>query len=101
VPEVAAADLGPVPRGRLAVGPQSHQPARRALRQLSQEDRGAGKAALLAAALADGPGEPRLDRAGGAVDLVAVERQARLQPQRIPRSQPGRADLVPGEQGLR
>src|SRR5690606_23586230 len=49
----------------------------------------AGEAALLAAATGYRPGESRSDGVGLAGEVVAVERQARLEPERIPRAEPG------------
>ena len=49
-----------------------------------------GKSQRGAAALADHPGEAGLDRRGQLVDVVAVEAEARLQPQRIAGAEAGR-----------
>ena len=45
------------------------------------------------AALADHPGQPGLDRRGQLVDVVAVQAQPGLQPQRVARAQAGRRHL--------
>ena len=88
---VGRTDLRALAGGRLALGPEPDQLARRPLLELAQDDLGTGEAALLAPPLADRPGEPGLDRGGGGVDVVAVERQAGLQAQRVARTQAGRA----------
>ena len=59
----------------------------------------AGEAALGAAALRQSEDEVRLDRRGVVVEIVAVERQARLEPQRIARAEADRLHLgLVGEQ---
>ena len=75
--------------------------ARRRFGQLAQDTRGAGEAAFGSAPLADRPGEPGLDRARRLVDVVAVEAQPGLEPQRIARAEPDRRDLGLGQQRLR
>src|SRR5882724_6526636 len=93
-PESAAGDLadaaaGPVldlrvgAYGRATFGANTDEPARRAFLQLALDHLGADEAAVAAPTLADRPGECRLDRRGGLIDIVAVEAQAGLEPQRI------------------
>ena len=53
---------------------------------LADDPLGAGEAAFGTAALVDAEHEARFDRRGLGAHVVAVERQARLQPQRIPRA---------------
>ena len=60
---------------------------------------GARKAAFGAAALADRPGETRLDRRRRRVDVVAVETEPGFEPQRIPRAEADRLDFRLGEEG--
>jgi hypothetical protein len=78
---------------------------RRAVGELPAIALGAGIAAGALAAgpahLLDRPGEAGLDRRGGGVDVVAVEAQARLEPQRVARAEAGGRDLGLGEQGAR
>ena len=61
----------------------------------------AGKAALDAAALLNRPGERRFDRVHGLVEFVAVEAEARLEPQRIARAKPDRRDVGLAQQQAR
>src|SRR5262249_35502928 len=42
----------------------------------------------------DDPPQPRLERVGGLVDVVAVERVFHLEPQRVTRAEPDRGDAV-------
>ena len=56
---------------------------------------GAGEAALDAAPLLDRPGEAGLDRARGLVDVVAVEAEAGLEPQRVARAEADRLHARP------
>src|SRR5262245_55996002 len=69
-------DLRALAGRRAAVRPDADAPTARALRQLPLDAPGAGETAVAAAALLDRPGEPRLDRARGLVDVVAVEAEA-------------------------
>src|SRR5215213_9226650 len=58
----------------------------------------ARKAAGLAPALLDGPGEARLDRRCRLVDVMAIEAEPGLEPQRVARAEAHRPDaLVGGE----
>ena len=60
---------------------------------------GARKAAFGSAALADRPGETRLDRRRRRVDVVAVEAEPGFEPERIARAETDRLDFRLGEQG--
>ena len=55
---------------------------------------------VVAAALADRPGEAGLDRDGQLVDVVAVEAEPGLEPQRVARTEAGRDHLGEGEQAI-
>ena len=85
-------------RRRAAVRPEADPLARRALGERRLDARRAGKAALEAPPLLDRPGEPGLDRIDRLVELVAVEAQARFEPQRIARAEADRRDFGIGEQ---
>ena len=108
-PEAAggdAADLGArgvddfraVARRRAALQPEADALARRPVGERRLNARRAGKAALDAPPLLDRPGEPGLDRIDRLVELVAVEAQARFEPQRIARAEADRRDLRIGQQ---
>src|SRR6185437_4534234 len=71
---------------------QRHAHAGRALGELAHDPRRAREVALLAAVLVDREGEVSLDRRDGLVEVVAVERQAGLQAQAVPRPQADRLD---------
>src|SRR5438270_929681 len=76
-------DRGALAGGRAALGLQPDPHARRALFQLALDAGRAREAALLAAPLLDRPGQARLDRRRGRIDVVAVEAEARLEPERV------------------
>src|SRR5271169_3405819 len=86
-------DLGPVAGRRPSLRPQTDPASRRAARKLGADASGAGKAALFAPPLGYRPGKARLDRARRFVDVMPVEAQSRLEPQRIAGPQTDRLDL--------
>src|SRR5690606_22853295 len=90
---VAVGDLGALGRRSPALGPDADAAPRRAAGDLRLDAGGAGEAALLAATLADAPGQTRLDRRGRRVDVVAVQAEAGLQPQRIAGAEADRLDV--------
>lgn len=57
---------------------------------MAEDARGARKAAFFAAALADRKGQDRLDGVDALVEVMAVERQSRFEPQRIARAEADR-----------
>ena len=59
-----------------------------------------GKPPSIAAPLLDRPGEAGFDRARGLVDVVAVEAEPRLEPQRVARAEPDRLHAVLRQQQL-
>ena len=78
---------------RAGARPSGRMPTRwrwRAVLQLVADGGGAGKVPRGAAALADDPGEVGLHRRGQLIDVVAVQAEASLQPQRIARTEAGR-----------
>ena len=106
-PLVTAADSRPPRRGRAcprapapALGPQADALARRSRRRAGATITSApGKsAASRRGASATAQPSPRLDRRGRGVDVVAVEAQARLEPQRVARAEPGRLHLAARQQ---
>ena len=94
-------DLGALARRRASVGPDADALPLGAIGQLVLNALGAGEAALAAPPLLDRPGEARLDGAGGLVDVVAVEAEARLQAQRVARAEADRLHAVLRQQQLR
>ncbi len=95
-PEVTDADrravrrqhLGALAHRRAPGGANADAQPLRAVRQLLQDAFRAGEVSVLAPRLADGEGEVRLDRRGGLVEVVPVERQPGLEPERIARAEP-------------
>jgi hypothetical protein len=83
---------------------QAHALAGRAAGQVALDHGGSGVAAGArsagAAHLLDGPGQAGFDRAGGGVDVVAVQAQAGFQAQRVACAQAGRLDFGLGQQGF-
>ena len=59
-----------------------------------------GKSRGLAAALADGEVEPGLDGRDGVVEVVAVERQAGLEPQAVAGAEADGLDAIVGKNGV-
>ena len=92
------ADRGAVAGRRLAVEDDADAQPRRAVGELAGDAIGAGKAALGAPALGDGEAEIGLDRRRGLVDVVAVEAEAGLEPQRIAGAEADRQHLRLGEE---
>src|SRR4051794_22061948 len=78
-------DRGALAGGGAALRLQSDPHPRRTLFQLALDAGRAGEAALLPAPLLDRPGEPRLDRRRGRVDVVAAKAEARLEAERVAR----------------
>ena len=74
-------------------GAQPDPLALHALGQLADDDGGTGEAALGTPALADGPGQRRLDGRGGFVDVVAVQTEPGFQAQGIAGAEARRPDL--------
>ena len=88
-------------RRRAAFGLDADALARSALRQSRGAMRvGADEAAFAAPPLADRPDEVGLDRARRLVDVMAIEAEARLEPQRIAGAEPDRLDLGSASRGL-
>src|SRR5690606_4008985 len=83
-------NLGALAGRRTALGLDADADARRSVAQLALDALGAGEAALLATALLNRPDEARLHRRGHLVQLMAVEAEAGLQPQRVARTQADR-----------
>src|SRR5690606_37361696 len=81
--------------------PDADAPPRSTFAELTENRFGAGEPAFRAPALADRPGKPRLDRRRRLVDVLAVQAQARLEPQRVAGAQASRLDLGLGEQTAR
>ncbi len=89
---------------RAGARPSSSKPnsqPRRSVCQFLLKARGAGESVLLAAALGDRPGQARLNRRGGLVNIVSVEAEPGLEPQRIPRAETDRHDVLEIQQGAR
>src|SRR5262249_2119465 len=78
---------GALARRLAALGANADAFARRTILQLTEDARRAREIAGLAAALLDRPLERRFDRAGRLVNVVAVEAEARLEAQRIARTE--------------
>ena len=97
--EVAAAvqHLGAFAGGG-ALDQQAYAASRGPVLQLSQDALRPREVASVAPAAGDGEAEVGLDRAGGLVQVVAVERQARLEPQAVAGAEPGGADPLVGQQ---
>ncbi len=93
-------DFGAFARRRAALDFQPDPAARRSLSQLPPDHRVAGKAALLAPSLRNGPCQSGLDGRRALVDVVAVEAKARLQTKGIAGPEADRLDLGFGEQAL-
>ena len=92
-------DLGAVAHRRAAQRAEADALARRAVAQARAGcARRPESRRRRAASLGDGEGEVGLDRRGGLVEVVAVERQARLQAERIARAEADRLHLRLGEQ---
>ena len=64
----------------------------RSLRQRVPDALNAGKAAFHATALLDRPGERRLDGIDALIELVAIEAEPRLEPERVAGAEPDRGD---------
>ena len=92
------ADLRAVAGRRPALGARPTRSRAGPSRELAGDAIGAGEAALGAAALGDGEAEIGLDRRGGLVDVVAIEAEAGLEPERIARAEPDRLHLRLGEE---
>src|SRR4051812_21580444 len=86
----AERDLRALARDRLALGQQADPLAPRAFGDLLLDDISTGEAALCAALLADAPQQHRLDRRRRGVDVMAVEAEPGLQPERIARAESDR-----------
>ena len=84
---LVVADVGPVAQRLPAVGDQAAQPACRAVGAFLLEGGPPGEGALVPA---DHPTQPRLERRDARTELVAVQRQARLEAQRVAGTQSGR-----------
>src|SRR5690606_16171472 len=69
-----------------------------ALPKLALHDFRTGEAAAFPAALADRPGEPRFDRRRSLVQIVAIQAEPGLKPQRIARTEPRGLHLILVEQ---
>src|SRR6478609_8606417 len=69
------------------IGPDTDALACDALRELTQDDRRTGEAALGAPPFADRPGEPGLDRGRRLVDVMAVKAEPGFEAQRVARAQ--------------
>ena len=89
-----ADDFGAFARGRAPSEPDAHPAARRPVGERRLNARRAGKAAFDAPPLLDRPGEARLDRIDRLVEFVAVEAEARFEPQRIARAEADRLDFA-------
>mmetsp|Transcript_21803 Transcript_21803/g.85364 ORF Transcript_21803/g.85364 Transcript_21803/m.85364 type:complete len:361 (+) Transcript_21803:556-1638(+) len=94
---VGGDDLGALAHRHALLANEADALARRPVRELGVDDGRAGVAtgtgATGAAHLLDRPGDARLDRRGGGVDVVAVQAQAGFQAQRIARAQADGLDL--------
>ena len=77
---------------------EANAQAASALGKLADNRVRARKSAFGPPALADGEGEPSLDRRGGFVHVLTVKRKARLKPQRIARAKPDGQDFGLREQ---
>jgi len=84
--------------GRRALDGQADTHAAEAAGQLAEDASGAGNIAGLAPAPGDREAQVGLDRADGLVEVMTVERQARLQAQGIPRPEADRAHPLVGQQ---
>src|SRR6187200_2002753 len=80
-------NLGALASRRASVRPDADALLLGATGQFLLNALGAGEAAPAAPPLLDRPGEARLDGAGGLVDVVAVEAEARLEAQRVARAE--------------
>src|SRR5208337_765452 len=89
---VGGHDLGSVARRGPPVGPEADTNAARPVGKRAQNAVGAGEAAFGAAALLDRPGDRRLDRIDGLIELVTVKTEARFEPERVPSPEPDRGD---------
>ncbi len=93
-------DRGALAHRLAAVDREADAPAARAFGELCEDDRGPGKAAVGAPPLRHREGQPGLDRGRVGGQVVAVERQPGLEPQRVARAQPDRPHLGLGEEGF-
>src|SRR5438477_205637 len=93
-------DLGALAGRDAALGLEADPRTGGTVAQFRKDARGARKAAGLAAALLDRPGEPRLDRRGRRVDVVAVQAQPGLEAERVARAEPDRFDVRMGQQAF-
>jgi len=79
---------------RLSLDRQPDAKARRPAGDLRPDALASGKAAFGAPAPTDRPGETRLDGIGRFVDVLAIEAQPGLQPQRVARAEADRRDIL-------
>mmetsp|Transcript_23477 Transcript_23477/g.79940 ORF Transcript_23477/g.79940 Transcript_23477/m.79940 type:complete len:631 (+) Transcript_23477:1146-3038(+) len=96
LPDLVAVEvqhLGVLP-GRGAGGDEAHAALRHALRHVLGHRLAAQEVELLAAALADGPRQARLHGADVLLEVVAVQAQARLEPEGVARAQAAPPNLV-------
>ena len=93
-------DDGALARRRTAFRLDADADAGGTVPDLALDALGTREAPLLAAALLDRPDQAGLDGRGRGVDVVAVEAQARLEPQRIARAETDGLHLRIGEQGV-
>ena len=90
---IAREYLSTFARRQAALERQADPLARRAFHNLAIDALGTGVATLSAAPLVDAEDQPGLDRAGLGREVVAVERQARFEPQRIACAETNRLHL--------
>src|SRR5437764_2001229 len=92
----AVEDERTLAHGLAAVDIEADALLRRAILELGEDAHRAREASLGAAALIDGEGQAGHHRRGIEVEVVAVERQARLKPKRITRAEADRLGQLVG-----
>src|SRR5712671_3296509 len=81
-------DLRALARRGTAVGADADPLALRSVGELAQHRHGTGEPAFGVPPFANRPGEPRLDRRRGFIDVMAVETQTGLEAQRVAGAEP-------------